>query len=76
MRQESLGFQTNMHPFTSKSAFTSAAGGAKLVSGRGATVAVPAHDVGSALTLAAAGLTQCTYRAVRVTLACWEILEG
>lgn len=61
MRQESLGFQTNLHPFTHESAaFTSAAGGAKLVSGRGATVAVPAHDVGSALTLAAAGLTQCT----------------
>lgn len=57
--------------------FTPAAGGAELVSGRGAAVAVPAHDVGSTLTLPSTGLAHRAERTLRVTLACWEIdLEG
>lgn len=58
------------------STFTSAAGGAELVGGWGATVAVPAHDVGSTLTLATTRLAQCAERTLWVTLACWEILFG
>lgn len=38
--------------------FTSAAGGAEAVSGRGAAVAVPAHNVGATLTLTPTGLAQ------------------
>lgn len=52
---------------------TSAAVGAELEGGRSAAVAVPPHHVGSTLTLSAAGVTHGAERALRVTLAFWEM---
>jgi len=51
---------------------TSAATGSKMVGGRGAAVAVPAHHVGPTLTLPAAGVTHRAEGALGVTPARWE----
>lgn len=52
---------------------TSAAVGSKLVRGWSTSVTVPTDHVGTTLTLTPAGVTHGAERALRVTLAFWEM---
>lgn len=56
-----------------KVVLTSAAVGSKLKRGRRTPVTVPADHVGAALTLPAVGVAHGAERALRVTLAFWEM---
>lgn len=65
--------EAHTHSQASAGPPTSAAAGSELERGRSAAVAVPPDHVGTAPALAAAGVAHGAERALRVTLAFWEM---